>query len=364
MNILFIISIFACLFTYLGSRHKIRFVLEIGFIILFCFSAFRFAYGNDYLNYAALFETINSDQFTFKGLINKEIYKEPGWALLNILCEPLTFFGLQIIVSLLTVGSVYFVIKKDVSEKWQPLAVLIYVFNFSFYALSLSMMRQSLAMSIFLIAVHFMMKSNKITSLLITYVASLFHTSALILIPFMFIQYINVKNVKGWIVLCVIASFVLFMGADIVNSVFGAVLDNDSFSMYNSQNNLSGSSTIGLGAILMFFIPFIVFASALSEQNLSNNKYVLLLAMITTVLIPLSMHASLFMRVTFYFNILYLLAIPIALDNTSKSQHRKILIGLYLIGMLLTYFMTINNVTYSKSYSEYMTIFEAGLKML
>ena len=155
-----------------------------------------------------------------------------------------------------------------------------------------------------------------------------------------------------------------FMGADIVDSIFGAVLDNDSFSMYNSQDNLSGSSTIGLGAILMFFIPFIVFASALSEQNLSNNKYVLLLAMITTVLIPLSMHASLFMRVTFYFNILYLLAIPIALDNMSKSQHRKILIGLYLIGMLLTYYMTINNVTYSKSYSEYMTIFEAGLKML
>ena len=361
---LIIVSILSVCLAYLGSKDKFKYGLELAFIMLFAFSGFRFNYGNDYLNYYQLYNVITDTSFSLQGIISKDIYEEMGWALLNYACVPITFFGLIIVVSLLTVSGVYYFVKNNVPKEWWTFAVLVYVFNFSFYALSLSMMRQSLAMSIFLVALHFMMRDKKLPSIAITYLASTFHTSALLLIPFMLIQYMHIKNTKKIVVLFTAIFFFFLVSSSLVESVFGYMLQTDDFEVYNSEGNMDGSSSIGIGAILLFIVPFVFFSLSLSYNYTPAEKNILILAMVTTVLIPLSLTAALFMRVTYYFNIIYLLAIPLAARSPINRSKLTLYLTLYFIGMFYTYYMTLNGATYQKAFSEYNTIFEFGLNQL
>jgi hypothetical protein len=151
-------------------------------------AAFRYAVGYDYTHiYVPLYFQTLRDDLSILGSVH-----EPGFMLLEKL---LLFFtpnyqALFIATSFLIYGLTFYYYWK-----FSPnicLSILIFLLLGQYYS-SMNFVRQSMAVAITLFAVPFLQKRRLAAYLLIILLAALFHKSALIMIPFYFINLIPVS---------------------------------------------------------------------------------------------------------------------------------------------------------------------------
>src|SRR5690606_19464441 len=93
--------------------------------------------------------------------------------------------------SALFVISIYLFVIKRFSNNY-ILSVFIYI-TFGFYTFLFNGLRQGIAMAVCFLALPYLINKNKLKYFLLIVIASLFHTSAWVMLPFYFLVHMKLR---------------------------------------------------------------------------------------------------------------------------------------------------------------------------
>ena len=245
-------NILIVFFAFLESKKIFKNGLFISFLLIFLFLSFRYNYGNDYWSYYKGFQEIN--RYVEFDIFDKQIHFEPGWVVLCKIFKPVGFFGMVGFLSFLYCYILYDLIKKYVPIKLYWLAVFILLFSSNFFLTHLSAMRQTLAILTFIFSIKFIFNKNIILYIAFILLASTFHSSALILLPVYFLQFVIFKLNKFSVGLIFILYIFIFIFGEKIKPFLNSVVTsfNEDYLFYDKEGEIN--SGIGLFIISFLFL--------------------------------------------------------------------------------------------------------------
>lgn len=360
MLIVTAISVLTLILTYLESRRYLKDGMKLGFILISILGIIHYDYGNDYMSYYDMYNSIVHTPFNWTNILNGSIYKEPGWVLINYFFEPLGGFFMMVAVLNVIQNVIYYkFIKANVERTWRPIAVFIYLFSTSFYLLNFSMMRQGLVIAIFLWMWKYIKNRKWFIALLGLIAGSFIHTSAIILIPFAFWGFIPMKNGRFLAILYVSLFIALWIGESFLNNIFETLLIFEDFEDYTDIYNKDSESVhFGVGFIINM-IPFVVsIYYLLKDKTQTEDKHQLVaLAAVGFMILPFGKIIPLVARVGMYFSALSIGAFTSTYSVINNRMFRYSLIGIYILITLYDYWNFFHNSIYAASYQNFKTIF-------
>jgi len=355
-----IVSIIAIVFAFLARYRIFYYGLEVAFLIITIFLSIRYNWGSDYPNYLMKFHEYGTYNSFVTGF--EKSYIEIGWILINKLFKPIGFFGMVIILTVFEQFVIYVFIKRNVPRNWYWFAIFIYTFNSSLMITGTSMMRQFLAMCIYIIAVDFIYKRKIFPFILLILLASTFHSSAIILLPTYFFSYINLNTTIKSLIWVTPLYLLWFFGISNIfgHSLFSLLLNIDlleKYSIYLTQHDLFSGSGLG---IAFFSVIFLVVISQLRYIKNDYVKLISLLFLIMIIIIPLSSFAPHLSRIGFYFSILSVACIPILLSHLKARNVRFVLMAGIIFFHIYKYIEFFYSSVWYNSFFIYHSIFESN----
>lgn len=351
-----IMGILAVLFAYLTRYRNVKYGLKISFILIFIFLALRYMFGNDYIAYLNVFEEINDfNEYDFFERTNR---MEIGWLFLCRLFRPFGFFAMIAVLAVFNSVIYYNFIKKYVPIELYWFAVFIYVFSPGFMLTQLTAMRQSLSILVFIFSLDYLFKKEAIRFFLCVGLATLFHNSAIILIPIYFIGFFNwrINKFTAFIIFSIFISLFYFSSyfSNYLTDYIGIY-----FKLYFDTYSDFEPATIDSGLGVLYLS--ILFVLTIYYEKFQNRETALVfkIAIISFMFIPLGMLLLFFGRIEMYFSIGLIIAYPLIFKGI-KSHILKLMFSTILILITLyTYFLFFNSEVYRKSFETYQTIFSA-----
>ena len=248
--------------------------------------------------------------------------------LFSRISEPYGFFILVATIAIFQNIVVYRLVKKYVYKKYWALSVFIYLFTTNLYLLSFSMMRQSFVVWIFLALWPHIKRRNWLFSLLVLFLCSFIHSSALILIPFAFMGFWQVKNGKAIAVVWLILFIALSFSSSLISKFVAIGANVDVFNAFIATYQESGiqvGSGIGLSSVPFFISLYFLFSQK------SNNTAINQLVIISTfsfIFGTISHVIPLASRLSIYFDAYNILSFPL-IFNALKRPFRPFFIILF-----------------------------------
>lgn len=295
------------------SKAKNLIYILLAFSMLFVLMAFRKGIGADYNMYAVGFRNMAMTGFeTFS-------YKdwEPGFILFTKLLGMIPGMDYQwymIILSVIAILPAAIFIYKNSEMPW--LSTILYV-NLFMYFMSMNFLRQMIAVSLLMLAWHFMKRNKFIWYAVIIVIASFFHQTVLFMLPI----YLLVKMKPGLKELLFYGFFLLWFYVASTNLI--DLVTN----FYHEEYKESVFIVEGLSfiyAILPLVLTVIAFLLVKTETiNLTNeNKYLVNLTFIGTLMMVTMSKHSIIERLSYYFIIFMLLLAPVIFRSLkSRGVH-------------------------------------------
>lgn len=333
--------------------------LKLIFVFLFIVISIRFDFGNDYLMYQKEFTIINSKPVS--GWLPGMNRLEYGWIYLNKLFSCLNFKYLIVFLSLVYCVIYYLFIKKILIERLYLISVLFFLISPGLFLIHQSVLRQSLALSLFILAILLVKEKLSILwSLLLIFIACFFHSSAIILIPLLFTQYINFK--KKYVYIIFLVYFLLYVIS--YNDFFSSKLFNvieftfPKYSKYLQENmnyKIKVNSGLGIIASTINFILILYYSEIFQKEK--YLKIIFFSAIMYYILSPLAIVVGQFGRLLLYFEVFKIITIPI-IFYAIKFKYLKI--SYLLLNVAFSIFgmqMFLNSDIYKVKFGTYKTIF-------
>ena len=353
MYTVIIVNVSAVYLAYLAKYQKFGNGLKASFFLIFVFLAFRYDYGNDYQSYLSGFLEINL--YEEINLFDGSLYFEPGWVIINKIFEPLGFFWLIAVLAAFNCFVFYHFIAKYVPIKYYWLAVFLYVFNPSFMLIHSSAMRQSVAVSLFLLGLGYLKERKPLNFCFLILLASFFHTSALILLPIYFINFINWRiNRISMITILSVFVILFFIGAQIQPII------NEFISQYfEKYGRYDGEARIGTGigivVSLLFLGSLLYYEKFQSEDQRSLFK----IGILSFMIIPLSLIIDLITRIGLYFEPVVIAVYPLILFRMKEVLVKSAFVLLIIIYNLFIFYVFFTSDVFGEYFANYKTIFSA-----
>lgn len=306
-----VLAILACLFQIGGkNRKKDLIFLLIVFVILATTSALRYSTGYDYsYTYAPGFEEVlNNPDISLFGH-----HYEPGYMLLE---KMVAFFSsnyqmIFVVTSVLIIGLFCINYAKYSSNVY--LSVILFVLLSEYYC-SMNFIRQTIAGVIALFAIPFLKKKKFLPYLLIVLVASTFHKSALILIPFFFINLIPLTKIV-FAIYCAVTAVLYFNTEHIINFVTQYWYQGYQLESVHVQATFEWPFAV---AMLIEFLIVFLGASKLTKKDKSNYVYVNY-AFFAFFFTLMGTRHSILDRLSVYFEFAFPLSIPLLYTCLKES---------------------------------------------
>lgn len=350
-----IFGFLAVWFAYLARFKELRFGLIISFSLIFIFLALRYNFGNDYQGYLQSY--INVNRYSEINYFENEFGFEPGWLFLYRISKPIGFFGLTALLSLFYCIVYYRFIKAFVPVHNYWLAVFLYIFSPAFMLIQASAMRQSLAIAIFIFSLNYLFKKDAVRYFLSIYVASLFHSSALVLLPIFFLRFIDWR-INKTAALVIISVFILLFVFPSTVGRLQILFVNAYFERYEIYQDFGmGGIGSGLGVIYFSFLLILI----MYFENLQDKKTSIIfkIAIISYMFIPLSLPLQFIARLSMYFAPATIIVFPVIQKSIEKQEYKYLFLSTLLIITLLSYIQFFQSDTWSAAYATYKTIFSA-----
>lgn len=361
MQIIIILSIFLTLLAYISKYKKTRFLFELTFFIIFCFTAFRFNFGRDYPGYHESFDAISN----FKGFedIRFDFFNfEPAWTILNYIFKPIGFYGFIIFLSAFLIYTYYSLIKKYVNPKYYWVSIFIYLFSSDIMWIQFSAIRQALTIAIFIHSIKYITEKNRpVIYVLMNLFGGLFHSSAYFMIPLVVFSFPKIKKSKitGLVIIVVFWSLI-FLGEMFLSHMIEltSLLSGDRYtSRFETEMDVSITiiGSIAWGTLL----AIVIYYARYQNENIRNLFYLTSINSMVYVLAPFVFLAD---RMGYYFAVYSIVTYPIIMQNEKRKFVR---IGIFAIfAIYLTYrlqnFLELDWVI--EGYMEYKTIFSEIFK--
>lgn len=229
------------------------------------------------------------------------------------------------ITSLIIVIPIIFLIYKY--SKDVMFSILIYI-SWYLYYFSFSGIRQAMAISICSVATFFIFKRKLLPFVAIVYLASLFHTSALLFLLAYPLYTYRISNKKlfvfGAIAVCILVLFQNSMQL-VAMILFGA----DS----RYVESLSNSEFAGFTIAIVYF-AFALFQMSLDKKN--HNPYLSILILLG-IIQTTGIYSQTIPRLAYYFIPIFSLSFPEALSISNKST--KQVSQIVIILLFVSFFM-------------------------
>lgn len=173
--------------------------------------------GIDYKQYETYFKQVHDGGWSFLVSSANGYRVEPGYSLLNYI---VSLFTGDVHIYMLVVSIIIITLTAVLLYKYSPIPWIgMFVFaSFGFFGNSLSFIRQSIAIAIFLFSIHFLKNKKFVPYLLIILLAATFHKSMVIMIPVYFIAHIKV-NWKSLVTYGVVTAGIMALSWPLFNFV-------------------------------------------------------------------------------------------------------------------------------------------------
>lgn len=191
--LLFILIAGICLCEIKKSKAGSAIFLSIASVAMIVISYIRAdTVGIDYKQYETYFKQVHDGGWSFLVSSANGYRIEPGYSLLNYI---VSLFTGDVHIYMLVVSIIIITLTAVLLYKYSPIPWIgMFVFaSFGFFGNSLSFIRQSIAIAIFLFSIHFLKNKKFVPYLLIILLAATFHKSMVIMIPVYFIAHIKVN---------------------------------------------------------------------------------------------------------------------------------------------------------------------------
>lgn len=297
------------------SKKWIKIYCIYAFVQLTLLAAVRYNIGIDYTQYYHAFLNIG------KAVDWNEVWSfryEPGYLIINRVISLFTnnvpvYMG---IYAAIMYGLVMIYIYRYCEEKW--VAVLSFI-ALDYYALTYCFMRQGMAMIIGLYAIEFMRKNKWYFAVPLVLLSACFHASALILLFYFAVSYINWR--KRWIqISALIMSVIVYWGCDIIleNVLVGPF---EKYRDYLESSFMAGNSYIivfyPVFCVVMFFIVF----NGTKEGRRKIDRLVPML-FVGVVLTILSTKHYIIERMALYMTIYNIRIVPMLVHGFYKKNEQ------------------------------------------
>ncbi len=328
------------------SRSKNLIFLLLAFSMLFVLMAFRKGVGYDYNMYAVGFRNMASTGFETLSYMDWEFGFVLFTKLLGII-PGMDYQWYMIILSVLAILPAVIFIYKNSSMPW--LSTILYV-NLFMYFMSMNFLRQMIAVSLLMLAWHFLKHNKFIWYAVIIVFASFFHQTVLFMIP----VYLLVKMKPNLKELLIYGFFLLWFYTASTN-LLGLVMNFYHEEYKGSIFIVEGVSFVY--AILPLFLTITAFLLVKTETiNLTNeNKYLINLTLIGTIMMVTMSKHSIIERLSYYFIIFMMLLAPVifrslktkgihyttagerTIDWTSPKARTLLSVGFLVLVLALSY---------------------------
>lgn len=320
-----------------NKKNKIFLILS--FLPFFLILGLRYGIGYDYLHiYTPIFNNIVNG-----GKTNWEIGAVAICKLIGIFTkDPFYFF---FITSFITSFVTYKAINENSEIPW--LSLLLFVLA-GFYMESMNIVRQSIAISIFIYSYKYIYDKNLKKYIISIIIASLFHESAIILLPIYFIC--NMKLTKRKLFLTFLGIMIIL---PIANTIFMQILKFSQYSHYMvgtySEINPTYSELIISSIIFLFLTTF-----KIKEDKMYNILYIM--SFIFFAVSILSFKIILAYRLVMYFKISLIFSIPKAISKIENKKNRVLFILLFIV--MFSGITLIGAYKYNWYDTKYISIFD------
>ena len=349
--------IVSALLMWYGTERKNKVMIGLGLLAPILIGGLRFGVGTDFGNYVTIYNNLSHlslDQYFALQSIDMEI----GFYLLMKLSNFITsnYVFMFVASSFLTVLFFYLGLRRfNVKHS----AIVYFLFLTISFPFSLNGVRQAIAVSICFYAFSFIMQRQWKRYITWVVVASLFHQSALILLPFYFINrllpktIVNDKKKIDFTLLKVFAlAAVVFLLLPYVYSLLEAASIFGKYSTYQTiaaegNNYIFYLKVALLGAVLLFYKRIIA----------RNPKHVFffILIVLDIVLSTLGFVSPFIKRIALYFSLFSPLLLTPIIDVFSDKLGKFLSIAL-LITYGLAYFYLAYYVLGQSEIFPYQTI--------
>lgn len=291
------------LYTDHVKQEKYKTYLSIaGIVIFFFFFGFRGFIAGDWTVYYPYFQECDISDVIDYSL--KEASFEPGFTLLCVICKSIyndwSFF--QIVVSLIDTALLILFFRKTIDNI--PYALMIYI-TFNGIIISTDLMRNSIAIMIFLNSLTYLKERRGIPYMSLCLLALTFHTSSLFYFPLYFFLH---KRCNKWIflVLFIVGNLIFILHVPIVLSIINILgIGGDLQLKVTAYTELMDASKgLSVGYLERLFTGAMIFSyyDKLKEVRPDNAVYFNGLALYLILFLLLSEFQVLSERITMLFS--------------------------------------------------------------
>lgn len=282
--------------------------------------------GTDSWSYTRNFRyELPIENYEFNGLV------ELGYQVLEYFLLSIThnYFWLFFVTGLIVVGCHLLIAKKYSSD--YALSILLF-FTLGSYIFFFNGLRQGLAMAIVTLATPYFLEKKLYRFLIVIIIASLFHKSALIMIPVYFLANLNIGSLYK-----ILISFIASLAISRV-VIAELATTNDRYEIYTQESENPGGFVI-LGFYIAICIALYVVKYLYRIEVKLYSKLLTFYAIGMAFMIPIAMlktNPSGPQRFIYYFTWALILLIPIAL----KYVNNKFVYLISIIFALAYFFLT------------------------
>lgn len=328
-------SISALIFYYAQKRDS-KVLIGIALSIPFAIAGLRYEVGADYATYLSLYDNLSSLSIT-QFFTNLDL--EVGFYLLVKLSKAITgdasvFFASS---SLITLIFFHLGLKRlNVKNK----ALIYFLFLLIIFPMTLNIVRQGIAMSICFYAFTFMIDRNFRKYLLWIVVASLFHASALFMLPIYLLGKI-VKDERSnaylmFMIKLVLVGLAIFLLLPTLLNVVMTVPLFEKYNLYQTYIGEGNNYTIYIQGIIASM--GIIFAKWLAPQiGARLYMFIIMFAILEIIFTTLGFASSFIKRIGLYFSIFNIILLSTFTNLFSDSLGKRVL-WLLVIAYGIAYF--------------------------
>lgn len=316
-------------------------VIELMFITIFR----KYTVGTDLRMYTRLFEEIN--EYSWKNILNSKF--EPGYMIYN---RFIIFFSdnIQVFIAVtgfLTVGIyIYEIFRKS----YDAFFVMYLSLTFGFFFFQFTALRQVIAIALFMFAIDRLEKRKWIDYIFIILIASTFHLSVLVCIPFALIVILPWTNRLLKLIWMIEIVAIVMMRGILKLVVF--YFPRYSYILRETTNYRLGyiARIIIISGLYLVSVYYCKigrhgFKLYVKTDNDSKETFILILGSIATVLMTMINYFESVQRMTYYFIPYVFLCVDIAINKNIKMKKVipiiYIFLGIYYI-LCFTGYTSIN----------------------
>lgn len=265
---------------------------------------------------------------------------EPTFQLISFLCHAFgfSFKGFLMCYAILTFIPLLLIIRKTSNNI--GFSILIFLsFSDLFYHETFNTIRVSAALSYVLFSFYYMERDDVKKSIVYLVIAVLFHYTAIVVAPFLFLFRFIKKVTFLPMFISVSASFIFGLvfatnfsdEAMSISSMLSLFSDSDLTEYYQRHLTSLDVSSFNLVGTLSKMLPFSIFAICMYDKENSYSLFYKLF-LVSVVLQNVFVSVSLIYRITMYFLILIVFILPNTFERTRGIQRLSLLaLSLFMI---------------------------------